>query len=66
MFEVIEMADYKAMYKHLFQQTERAVRMIQQAQLDCEEIYINTPEPTFRLLSTPDETGAGPEGGDEA
>lgn len=55
------MADYKAMYKHLFQQTERAVRILQQAQLDCEEIYINTPEPKFRLLRPTDpESGPGP------
>lgn len=56
------MADYKAMYKHLFQQTERAVRIIQQAQLDCEDIYINTPEPKFKLLDMPpekEEPGAG-------
>ena len=44
------MADYKAMYKYLFRQTERAVRIIQQAQLDCGEIYINTPEPNFRVI----------------
>lgn len=49
------MADYKSMYKHLFQQTERAVRIIQQAQLDCEEIYINTPEPEFQILTMPTE-----------
>lgn len=54
------MAGYKAMYKHLFQQAERAVRIIQQAQFDCEEIYINTPEPKFRLLR-PSESGSGPE-----
>lgn len=38
------MTDYKAMYTHLFQQTERAIRILQQAQLDCEELYINAPE----------------------
>jgi len=53
------MADYKAMYRHLFQQTEQAVRIIQQAQLDCEDIYINTPEPKFRVLNMPAEPEAG-------
>lgn len=47
------MADYKKMYIHLFQQVERAVRILQQAQLDCEEIYINTPEPEFKLFDGP-------------
>lgn len=51
------MADYKAMYRHLFQQTERAVRIIQQAQLECEEIYINTPEPKLTLLDKPSAPG---------
>ena len=59
--EVIEMADYKSMYKHLFQQTERAVRIIQQAQLDCEEIYINTPEPRLVPLEKPEEPKPKPE-----
>ena len=36
------MTDYKKMYLHLFRETEKAVRILQQAQLDCEEIYINT------------------------
>lgn len=45
------MADYKKMYIHLFQQ----------AQLDCEEIYISTPEPEFKLLDGPFQTGTGPE-----
>lgn len=37
------MADYKEMYFHLFREVEKAVRILQQAQLDCEEIYISTP-----------------------
>lgn len=37
------MADYKKMYFHLFREVEKAVRILQQAQLDCEEIYISTP-----------------------
>lgn len=47
------MADYKKMYVHLFQEVEKAVRILQQAQLDCEEIYINTPEPKLSLLEQP-------------
>ena len=37
------MADYKEMYLHLFREVEKAIRILQQAQLDCEEIYISTP-----------------------
>ncbi len=37
------MADYKEMYFHLFREVEKAVRILQKAQLDCEEIYISTP-----------------------
>lgn len=55
------MADYKAMYIHLFQQVERAARILQQAQLDCEEMYINTPEPEFKLLKGPFQGGSEPE-----
>lgn len=36
------MPHYKEMYFHLFREVEKAVRILQQAQLDCEEIYIST------------------------
>lgn len=38
------MADYKEMYLHLFREVEKAVRILQQAQLDCEEMYISAPD----------------------
>lgn len=37
------MADYKEMYFHMFREVEKAVRILQQAQLDCEEMYISAP-----------------------
>lgn len=37
------MAGYKEMYLHLFREVEKAVRILQQAQLDCEEMYISAP-----------------------
>lgn len=49
------MVDYKAMYIHLFQQVERAVRILQQAQLDCEDMYINSPESELLLLNGADQ-----------
>ena len=47
------MPDYKEMYLHLARETEKAVRIIQQAQLDCEEMYINSPEPELTVLNKP-------------
>ena len=44
------MPDYEAMYKKLFNAQTDAIRILQKAQRDTEEIYILTPEP--------DETGA--------
>ena len=59
------MAAYREMYVKLFQATERAVRLLQdpcfhrrqtairllqQAQSDCEEIYIRWEDPVLTLL----------------
>ena len=38
------MADYKEMYKKLFRAVTQATDILQKAQLDCEEIYINSSE----------------------
>lgn len=47
------MADYKEMYLHLPRETEKAVRILIQAQQDCEEMYINSPEPELTVLEPP-------------
>ena len=51
------MADYKEMYTHMAREVEKAVRILQQAQLDCEELYINSPEPELTVLNKPPITG---------
>lgn len=44
------MPDYKEMYLKLFRATENAMRILEEAQLECEEMYISSPEPEIRLL----------------
>lgn len=44
------MPDYKEMYLHLMRETEKAVRILIQAQQDCEEMYLNSPEPKLTVL----------------
>ena len=51
------MPDYREMYIHLFQETEKAVRILIKAQQDCEELYINSPEPELTVLEPPMEGG---------
>lgn len=38
------MANYKEMYLHLMRETERAKRIIIEAQMKCEELYIEQSE----------------------
>lgn len=44
------MPDYKEMHLKLFRATENAMRILEEAQLECEEMYISSPEPEIRLL----------------
>ena len=44
------MADYKEIYLKLFRATEKAMRILEDAQLECEELYISAPEPEIRCL----------------
>lgn len=53
MHEVRKMADYKEMYLHMAREVEKAARILRQAQLDCEELYINFPEPELTVLEPP-------------
>ena len=51
------MADYQEMYLMMARETEKAITLTEQAvkiliaaQCECEEIYINSPEPIIKLL----------------
>lgn len=49
------MADYKEMYIHLMRETEKAVRILIEAQRACEEMYISAPETKLTVLENPPE-----------
>lgn len=51
------MPDYQKMYLHLMRETEKAVRILVQAQQDCEEICLNSPEPSLVPLAPPPSGG---------
>ena len=38
------MPNYKEMYLKLMRETEKAIRILQQAQLGCEELYLQSTE----------------------
>ena len=38
------MANYKAMYVHLFQETTKAIELLKKVQQECEEMYLNSEE----------------------
>ncbi len=42
------MPDYKELYLKLFRASETAVRVLLDAQRECEELYIAEPEPESR------------------
>ena len=46
------MPDYAAMYKRLFQSQTQAIKVLQEAQQDTEEMYISAPDPEIRILDT--------------
>jgi len=48
------MPDYEAMYKRLFSSMTDAIRILQKAQLDAEEIFISSPEPELIILPRQD------------
>lgn len=45
------MPNYKEMYLKLFRASEQAINTLIQAQRECEELYINQPEPELKLLT---------------
>ncbi len=47
---VRKVPDYKEMYEKLFRATESAINILITAQRECEEMYINAPEPELKLV----------------
>lgn len=41
------MADYKTMYEDLFNSVTTAIEILQEAQINAENTYINTTSPSF-------------------
>ena len=46
------MSDYKKMYHKLFNATTNAITILQEAQKDAEEIYLNSESTILELLSS--------------
>ena len=44
------MPDYQEMYLHLMRETEKAIRILVEAQQDCEELYLREGGPALRAL----------------
>lgn len=45
------MPDYKEMYLTLMRETEKAIRILTEAQQACEELYLQDDSPALMLLS---------------
>ncbi len=48
----LEMADFAAMYRKLFNSQTQAIELLQKAQQDTEEMYVSAPDPDIRVLDT--------------
>ena len=46
-------ADYKEMYLKLFRATTKAADLLEQAQRECEEMYIRASDPPLRVFPPP-------------
>ena len=44
------MPDYREMYLHLMRETERAIRILTDAQRTCEELYLRDEGPKVTVL----------------
>ena len=51
------MPDYKAMYIKLFQSQTKAIQLLQSAQQETEDMYIEAEPPEIRLISPPEDDG---------
>ncbi|MGE4352869.1 MAG: hypothetical protein AB7D36_02135 [Oscillospiraceae bacterium] len=49
------MPDYKEMYLKMFRASEEAANILITAQQECEEWYINRPEPELKVVPLPPE-----------
>ena len=43
--------DYKKLYQKMFQETTKAIYILQQAQIECENMYIEMGERDDRIIS---------------
>ena len=46
--------DYKEMYLKMMRANEEAIRILVAAQRECEEMYLNAPEPEITILKPED------------
>lgn len=46
----MDMADYAKMYRRLFNSQTDAIRILQKAQQETEEMYLSSQEPDIRIL----------------
>jgi hypothetical protein len=53
----MDMPDYKEMYLKLFRASEEAVNLLIAAQRECEELYMNAPDPELKILTLPENSG---------
>lgn len=44
------MPDYKEMYLHMMRETEKAIRILIDAQRECENLYLESKEPNLKIL----------------
>ena len=44
------MPDDKEMYLKMVRASEKAIRILAEAQQECEELYISAPEPELKML----------------
>ena len=47
------MPDWKEMYLSLMRDTEKAIRILEEGQRKCEELYLADPGPVLRILPGP-------------
>lgn len=56
------MPDWKEMYLSLMRDTEKAIRILEEGQRKCEELYLADPGPVLRVLpEAPECPGEPPE-----
>jgi hypothetical protein len=44
------MADYATMYRRLFNSQTQAIELLQKAQQDTEQMYMDSPDPDIRVI----------------